>query len=275
MLPGRCGVASGTLLPVIRPATRPPAAPLRHRLAGPLVALPVVLLVAALSALPVPAVPDPPADALRCPGAAPQLPGPAPGAPDPDPPVPGPPVGERSPTAGGGAVGCPQAPVVHMVGQRALDQWRPPEASIVWRRSRALGRPNHGRLVRGVELPAAGSHFVTVNPVTGKGRNPAWRRYGTDRLVRVVLRVAAASAAAHLDADVFYPRRDGRERIPTRVAQIDRRLAQELVRRFVRAGAQYVFVGPRTGLHGPPKVVMALANHDDHLHVRIRPGSRR
>jgi hypothetical protein len=309
MLPGRCGVASGTLLPVIRPATRPPAAPLRHRLAGLLVALPVVLLVAALSALPVPAVPDPPADALRCPGAAPQLPGPAPGAPDPDPPVPGPPVGERSPTAGGGAVGCPQAPVVEMVGQRALTQVRPPEASIVWRRSRALGRPNHGRLVRGVELPAAGTHLVTVNPVTGKGRNPAWRRHGTDRLVRVLLRVAEAYAAAHpdaprlvvgdlsrahggrfgreyggdghrshqngLDADVFYPRRDGREGIPTRVAQIDRRLAQELVRRFVRAGAQYVFVGPRTGLHGPPKVVMALADHDDHLHVRIRPGSRR
>ena len=74
-----------------------------------------------------------------------------------------------------------------------------------------------------------------------------------------------------LDADVFYPRRDGRERIPARVAQVDRRLAQELVDRFVHAGAQYVFVGPGTGLHGPAKVVMALGNHDDHLHLRIRP----
>ncbi|MDF2745169.1 MAG: hypothetical protein K0S88_6547, partial [Actinomycetia bacterium] len=36
-----------------------------------------------------------------------------------------------------------------------------------------------------------------------------------------------------------------------------------------------VFVGPRTGLRGPPKVVMTLGNHDDHLHVRIRPGRRR
>src|SRR4029453_18199119 len=162
MLPGRCGVASGTLLPVIRPATRPPAAPLRHRLAGLPVALPVVLLVAALSALPVPAVPDPPADALRCPGAAPQLPGPAPGAPDPDPPGPGPPVGERSPTAGGGAVGCPQAPVVEMVGQRALTLVRPPEASIVWRGSGGLGRPNHGRLVRGVEPPRTGPPLGAV-----------------------------------------------------------------------------------------------------------------
>jgi hypothetical protein len=33
--------------------------------------------------------------------------------------------------------------------------------------------------------------------------------------------------------------------------------------------------GPWTGLRGPAKVVMALANHDDHLHVRVHPGSRR
>jgi hypothetical protein len=44
--------------------------------------------------------------------------------------------------------------------------------------------------------------------------------------------------------------------------------------RFVGAGARYVFVGPATGLHGPPKVVLTLANHDDHLHLRIRPGGR-
>jgi hypothetical protein len=49
-------------------------------------------------------------------------------------------------------------------------------------------------------LPAAATHFVTVNPVTGKGRNPPWRRYGTDRPVRVLLRVAEAYAAAHPDA---------------------------------------------------------------------------
>jgi murein endopeptidase len=194
-------------------------------------------------------------------------------------------------------------------GSRPLERGRPPEASIVWRRSRALGRPFHGRLVRGVELPAFGTHFVTADPVTRTSPNRAWRRYGTDRLVRVLLEVAQAHAAAHpgaprlvvgdlsrrhggrfgrefggdghrshqngLDADVFYPRRDGRERIPARVAQIDRRLAQELVDRFVAAGAQYVFVGPHTRLHGPLKVVMTLANHDDHLHVRLRPRARR
>jgi murein endopeptidase len=192
------------------------------------------------------------------------------------------------------------------VGNGLLERGRPPEALIAWRRSRAVGRPYHGRLRGGVELPAVGTHFVTVDPVTRSSPNRAWRRYGTDRLIEVLLRVAAEHAAAHpgaprlvigdlsrprggrfgpelggdghrshqngLDADVFYPRRDGLERIPTRVGQVDRRLAQELVDRFVRAGARYVFVGPRTGLRGPPKVVMALTNHDDHLHVRIHPG---
>ena len=194
---------------------------------------------------------------------------------------------------------------VHRVGGN--ERGRPPEAAIVWRRSRAVGKPNRGRLVDGVELPAVGTNFVTVDPVTGTGPNRAWRRYGTDRLLRVLLAVAGEHAAAHpgaarlvigdlsrphgggfgpdyggdghrshqngLDADVYYPRRDGLERVPRRVGQVDRRLAQELVNRFVRAGAQYVFVGPRTGLRGPAKVVMTLANHDDHLHVRIRPGA--
>ena len=184
---------------------------------------------------------------------------------------------------------------------------RGPEAAIRWRRSRALGKPNHGRLLAGVELPAAGTLFVTVDPVTRASPNRAWRRYGTDRLLRVLLAVAEEHAAAHpgaarlvigdlsrphggrfgpeyggdghrshqngLDADVYYPRRDGLERVPRRVGQVDRRLAQELVDRFVRAGAQYVFVGPRTGLRGPATVVMTLANHDDHLHVRIGPGA--
>jgi murein endopeptidase len=188
---------------------------------------------------------------------------------------------------------------------------RPPEAQVRWRRSRAVGRPYRGRLVGGVRLPAEGTTFVTVDPVGRTSPSPAWRRYGTDRLVRVVLRVAREHQAAHpgasrlvvgdlsrprggrfgpefggdghrshqngLDVDVYYPRRDGREQVPTSVRQVERRLAQELVDRFVRAGAEHVFVGPRTRLRGPAKVVMVLHNHDDHLHVRIRPsaGGRR
>jgi murein endopeptidase len=185
---------------------------------------------------------------------------------------------------------------------------RPPEASIRWRRSRAVGRPDRGRLAGGVQLPAEGTDFVTVDPVERTSPSPAWRRHGTNRLVRVLLRVAREHAAAHpdaprlvvgdlsrprggrfgpefggdghrshqngLDADVYYPRRDGRETGPASVRQVDRRLAQELVDRFVGAGAQYVFVGPRTRLHGPAKVVMVLGNHDDHLHVRLRPANR-
>jgi murein endopeptidase len=178
-----------------------------------------------------------------------------------------------------------------------------PEAAIVWRRSRALGKPYDGRLAAGVLLPAEGSHFVTWDPVAEASPNRAWRRWGTDRLVRTLLRVAARYAADHpdaprlvvgdlsrphggpfgrrfggdghrshqngLDVDVFYPRRDGRERAPRTVAQVDRALAQDLVDLFVRAGAEYVFVGPRTGLRGPRPVVQPLWNHDDHLHVRL------
>ena len=184
----------------------------------------------------------------------------------------------------------------------------PPEASIRWRRSRALGRPDEGRLAGGVQLPAEGTHFVTVDPVRRASPNPGSRRWGTNRLVRVLLRVAREHAAAHpgaprlvvgdlsrphggrfgpeyggdghrshqngLDVDVYYPRRDGKEKVPGKVGQVDRRLAQELVDRFVRAGAQYVFVGPRTRLRGPAKVVMVLGNHDDHLHVRLHPATR-
>ncbi|MDQ3824163.1 MAG: penicillin-insensitive murein endopeptidase, partial [Actinomycetota bacterium] len=78
-----------------------------------------------------------------------------------------------------------------------------------------------------------------------------------------------ASHQNGLDADLYYPRIDRRERAPTRVAQIDLRLAQDLVDRFVAAGAIRVFVGPNTGLRGPPGIVQALAHHDNHLHVRL------
>jgi hypothetical protein len=73
-----------------------------------------------------------------------------------------------------------------------------------------------------------------------------------------------------LDVDVYYPRRDRRERAPVHPRQIDRRSAQALVDRFVRAGAERVFVGPSTGLRGPRGVVEVLpAHHDNHMHVRL------
>jgi hypothetical protein len=179
----------------------------------------------------------------------------------------------------------------------------PPEPPIRWRRSTALGTHAAGRLVNGVRLPAERSTFFTWDPVLRRSPNRPWRRWGTDRLVRLVLRVARDFRAAHpdaprmavgdlsrprggdfgpqfgyighashqngLDADIYYPRADGRERAPRTASQIDRELSQELVDRFLALGAQVIFVGPNTGLTGPSGRVQALINHDNHLHVRL------
>jgi murein endopeptidase len=178
--------------------------------------------------------------------------------------------------------------------------WEPatPEAKIAWRRSVALGEPSAGRLVRGVKLPPEGERFFTWDPVLKRIPNRASRRWATDRLVRFVLRVIREFSAAHpdaprvgigdlsrrrggpfgpvhathqngLDADVYYPRLDGQERPPKLVSQINRRLAQDLVDRFVQAGAKLVYVGPNTGFTGPRRLVRVLWNHDNHLHVRM------
>jgi murein endopeptidase len=174
---------------------------------------------------------------------------------------------------------------------------------VEWKRSTAVGIPSAGRLVRGVRLPREGRHWFTWDPVKRRSPNRSWRRYGTDRLVRLVLRVAREYHDAHpraprmavgdlsrprggdfgpqfgyighashqngLDVDVYYPRADRRERAPRYASEIDRELSQDLVDRFVAAGAQTVFIGPNTGLTGPPGVVVPLINHDNHLHVRI------
>jgi hypothetical protein len=181
----------------------------------------------------------------------------------------------------------------------------PPAAPPGGWRSVARGRPWRGRLERGVELPAAGPDHLTWDAVLRRSPNRAWRRWGTDRLVVTLLQVAGQFRAAHpdaaplliadlsrprggifdqrfgglghlshrngLDADVPYPRRDGRPRAPRRAADVDRVLAQELVDRLLAAGAEKIFVGPSLGLRGPRDVVIELAHHDDHLHVRL-PG---
>ncbi len=182
------------------------------------------------------------------------------------------------------------------------------ETPVRWRRSRAVGKPFAGRLVRGVELPASGRDYFTWDPIFKWSPNRAWRRHGTDTLVRTLLEVLAEHRAAFpdaprvgigdlsrprggifderygglghashqngLDVDLYYPRLDRAERRPYRPGQVDQELAQDLVDRFVARGAQYVFVGPRLSLTGPRKVVQKLGHHDDHLHVRIRPPRR-
>jgi protein MpaA len=160
--------------------------------------------------------------------------------------------------------------------------------------------------VAGVQLRAESASHATWDGVRGRAPNRGDRRYANARLVAVLERVGREFAAANpgaprlvigdlarprggdfgrrfgapghashqngLDVDVYYPRRDRRERPPRVPRQIDRRLAQDLVDRFVAAGAVKVFVGPSTGLVGPPAAVEVLpTHHDNHMHVRL-PG---
>jgi murein endopeptidase len=179
-------------------------------------------------------------------------------------------------------------------------------ALVTWHHSRALGKPfAHGRLVNGTQLPPLGQDFFTWDPVYNQIPNRGWRRWGTDRLIRVLLTVISdyratvstaqrvgimdlsrehggffgreygglghASHQNGLDADVLYPRKDGLEARATQPSEVDQHAAQELIDRFLAAGAVKIFVGPHLHqLHGPRNVVVPLIYHDDHMHVRIR-----
>ena len=171
--------------------------------------------------------------------------------------------------------------------------------------SRAVGRPWHGRLVNGVELPEVSGDWLTWDPVLKQIPNRPERRWGTAKLIATIRRVLASWHLTHpempqlligdlsrprggvfderygglghashqngLDADIYYPRRDHRLLAAYRPDLIDRPLAQDLLDRFVADGVQFVFVGTRTHLHGPRKVVQVIAHHNDHMHVRIFP----
>ena len=170
-------------------------------------------------------------------------------------------------------------------------------------RSVAVGKPWNGRLRNGVELPVAGPDFMSWDAILHQAPDRSQRRWGTDALVLTLERVTREYRQAHpdaqpiliadlsrptggffgrefgglghashqngLDADVMYPRKDRKLAGALRASQVDRALAQDLVNRFVAAGAQKVFVGPHVGLTGKRGVVSVLAYHDDHLHVRI------
>lgn len=188
-------------------------------------------------------------------------------------------------------------------GNRPQRDQRGPERTG---RSVAAGTHADGSLKRGVPLPAKGLSWVSWDPILKRRPSREWRRWGTQRLISTTLgvlrefgrthpraprvavgdlsrpeggdfgpRFGSIGHASHqngLDVDVYYPRRDKRERPPKKPVQIDRRLAQDLVDRFVAAGAAKVFVGPITGLAGPPAIVEELPRyHDNHMHVRL-PG---
>jgi murein endopeptidase len=163
--------------------------------------------------------------------------------------------------------------------------------------SRALGLPQHGRLFCGVQLPADDDALVSWDGVLDRSPNRSWRRYGTQKLINAINLIAIDygerfpigprlvvgdlsrtrggrldghdSHQNGLDVDIYYPRRDGLETSPDSVSLIDRRRAQWLVNRAARADAQYVFIGPHTKLRRTTKRVRLLANHDNHLHLRI------
>ena len=172
-------------------------------------------------------------------------------------------------------------------------------AEVRWRPANSVGLPYSGHLVGGTQLPVAGPDWVTWDPVTDSAPNLPSRLYGNERTIRTVISVIATYRAAHpkaprivigdisrrgggrmdehvshqngLDVDIYYPRRDRRLRAPFAVSQIDHSLAQDLLDRFVAAGAQMIFVGYSTGLHGPSGVVIPYPNHDNHMHVRFPP----
>ena len=75
-----------------------------------------------------------------------------------------------------------------------------PNELVVWRRSKAVGKPWRGRLIRGVKLPAYGADWFTYDWGTHSVPNRIWRRYGHDRLVRMLLRVVGDFRRAHPDA---------------------------------------------------------------------------
>ena len=179
---------------------------------------------------------------------------------------------------------------------------RTPELpKIAWHHAISVGLPYSGSLTNGTQLAIEGPSWVTWDPVTDSVPNAPDRLYGNEHTIRAIVMVTGAYRAAHpgaarvvigdisragggpmdehvshqngLDVDVYFPRLDGTLRAPRTPGEIDHRLAQDLVDRFVAAGAQMIFVGYGTGLRGPTGVVVPYPNHEYHMHVRFpQPG---
>jgi hypothetical protein len=168
---------------------------------------------------------------------------------------------------------------------------------IEWGNATSVGVWWSGSLVDGTQFPIEGANWVTWNPVTDSVPNAPRRLYGNERTIRTTISVIEEYRAANpeaprvvvgdisfedggpmeahvshqngLDVDIYYPRRDGDLRPPRTADGVHRRLAQDLLDRFVAAGATKVFVGFHTALHGPHEVVVPYPNHEDHMHVRF------
>jgi hypothetical protein len=169
--------------------------------------------------------------------------------------------------------------------------------------AKALGRPTRGRLLNGVQFPEFGDGFLTWDSGLLRVGNSGWRRWTTNEVARRTLCVLSEYAKAHpgaarilvgdfalptggsfgreyggpghsshqngLDVDIYYPRVDGAETVVATRFEANFVASQELVDRFVAAGAYRVFVGRRTPLRGPAPTVQRLVRHENHLHVRF------
>jgi murein endopeptidase len=168
---------------------------------------------------------------------------------------------------------------------------------VAWHHATSVGLQYAGRLIDGTQLPQEGPNWVTWDPVTDSSPNLPGRLYGHEHTIRAILAVLSGYRTAHpeapkvivgdislrdggrmdehvshqngLDVDIYYPRLDRREIAPASTGQVDRRLAQDLLDRFVADGAKVVFVGYSTGLRGESGVVVPYPNHENHMHIRF------
>jgi hypothetical protein len=162
--------------------------------------------------------------------------------------------------------------------------------------SMAVGSREHGRLVRGVVFPAAGTNHFTWDVDNKVSPNPRRRRYGTDYVVRSVLKavkryrrrnpsapkVGIADLSRRHGGDfgggrnpthenglvvaVLYPRSDGGETEPAIVEEVDQGLAQALLDEFAKAGATTVSLDSRLGLTLPRGLTQS-ASIEPRMHV--------
>jgi len=173
----------------------------------------------------------------------------------------------------------------------------PEPVTVDWNRATSSGLHYSGSLEDGTQLPVEGPDWVTWSPVTDARPNLPGRLHGHERTIRALLRVVAEHRTAYpdaprvlvgdisfpgggvmnqhvshqngLDVDVYYPRLDRWLQAPRSASQIDRALAQDLLDRFLAAGARVVFVGYATGLTGDSGKVVPYPNHENHMHVRF------
>lgn len=191
------------------------------------------------------------------------------------------------------------SPASAATGTRSRALTRTAAPKVEWGHAHSRGVPYAGSLVDGTRLPVEGPDWVTWDPVTDGVPNAPNRLYGHERTIRTIISVITAYRKANpdaarvvvgdisfrsggpmdehvshqngLDVDVYYPRHDRALKAPVVPGQFDHALAQDLLDRFVAAGAQMVFVGYSSGLHGPSGVVVPYPNHENHMHVRFPP----